>query len=233
MRDVDLASGFCFAADDLRASRSGRSAAPRGAACRRRCHRGPARAAAAGSCRCRRRRPREITARSSTLVNSAILRRCSSGNGCEQRHSRMSGWMPMPRSSLTECCVGLVLISPEPPTIGTSVRCMYSTLVAPELDAHLADRLEERQRLDVADRAADLDHADVGIAGAQHDAALDLIGDVRDHLHGRAQVVAAALLGDHALVDAPGGEIAVAARRRMRRSARSVPGPGRSRCRRR
>ena len=78
----------------------------------------------------------------------------------------MSGWMPMPRSSLTECCVGLVLISPEPPTIGTRVRCMYSTWLRPELDAHLADRLEERQRLDVAHRAADLDHADIGVARA-------------------------------------------------------------------
>jgi hypothetical protein len=34
-----------------------------------------------------------------------------------------SGWMPMPRSSFTECWVGLVLIS-EAPTVGTSVRCM-------------------------------------------------------------------------------------------------------------
>ena len=49
---------------------------------------------------------------------------------------------------------------------GTSVRCMYSAVVAAELDADLADGLEERQRLDVADRAADLDHADVGAAGA-------------------------------------------------------------------
>src|ERR1019366_5196381 len=55
-----------------------------------------------------------------------------------------------------------------------------------------------------------LHHTDVGIAGAEHDAALDLIGDVRNHLHRGTQVVAAALLGDHALVDAPSGEIAVA-----------------------
>ncbi len=67
-------------------------------------------------------------------------------------------------------------------------------LVAAELDAHLADRLEERQRLDVADRAADLDHADVGIARAELDAALDLVGDVRDDLHRGAEIVAAALL---------------------------------------
>ena len=84
-------------------------------------------------------------------------------------------------------------------------------VVAAELDAELANGFEERQRLDVADRAADFHHADVGIAGAELDGALDLVGDVRDHLHGGAEVVAAALLGDHAFVDAAGGEIAVAA----------------------
>ena len=117
----------------------------------------------------------------------------------------------MPRSSLTECCVGLVLISPEPPTIGHQRQVHVDAVVAAELDAQLADGLEERQRLDVADRAADLDHADVGAVGAELDAALDLVGDVRDHLHGRAEIVAAALLRDHALVDAAGGEVAVAA----------------------
>jgi hypothetical protein len=54
----------------------------------------------------------EMTAFSGTLVNSAILRRSSSGRCCSARQSRMSGWMPMERSSLTECWVGLVLISP-------------------------------------------------------------------------------------------------------------------------
>ena len=100
----------------------------------------------------------------------------------------------MPRSSLTECCVGLVLISPEPPTIRDQRQVDVDAAAAAQLDADLADRLEERQRLDVADRAADLDHADVGVAGAQADAALDLVGDVRNDLHGRAEVVAAPLL---------------------------------------
>ena len=54
----------------------------------------------------------EMTARSGTLVNSAIFLRSFSGRGCSQRQSRMSGWIPMERSSFTECCVGLVLISP-------------------------------------------------------------------------------------------------------------------------
>ena len=84
------------------------------------------------------------------------------------------------------------------------------TVAATEFHAQLADRLQERQRLDVTNRATDLDHADVGVAGAEQDVALDLVGDVRDHLHRRAEVIATPLLGDHALVDAAGGEVAVA-----------------------
>ena len=36
---------------------------------------------------------------------------------------------------------------------------------------------------------------------------LDGVGDVRDHLHGGAEIVAAPLLGDDVLVDAPGGDV--------------------------
>ena len=71
-------------------------------------------------------------------------------------------------------------------------------VLAAELVAHLARRLDERLRLDVADRAADLGDDDVGLrassAGLQAHPALDLVGDVRDHLHGVAEVLAAALL---------------------------------------
>ena len=76
-------------------------------------------------------------------------------------------------------------------------------------DAQLADRLEERLRLDVAHGAADLDQRDVGIAGALDDAALDLVGDVRNDLDGRAQVITTAFLAQHVLVDAAGGEVVV------------------------
>ena len=74
----------------------------------------------------------------------------------------------------------------------------------PEVGVELADRLEERQRLDVADRAADLgDHEVDGLRlGDDQDPVLDLVGDVRDHLDGRAEVVAAALAPDHRVVDA-------------------------------
>ncbi len=85
--------------------------------------------------------------------------------------------------------------------------------------AHLADRLEERQRLDIADRAADLDdhhavrrqaarcHRPGALAGDARDALLDLVRDVRDDLDGPAQVVAPALLGDDALIDASGRDV--------------------------
>ena len=63
--------------------------------------------------------------------------------------------------------------------------------------AQLPDGLEERQALDVADRAADLRDDHVGVLGQAQDPRLDLIGDMRDHLHGAAEVVAAPLLGDH------------------------------------
>src|SRR5438067_11068074 len=64
------------------------------------------------------------------------------------------------------------------------------------LAAELSDRLEERQRLDVADGAADLGDHDVGggrFGGAAY-AALDLVRDVRDHLHRRAEELSLALL---------------------------------------
>ena len=71
------------------------------------------------------------------------------------------------------------------------------------LAAELADRLEERQRLDVADRAADLADHDVavGLLGRAADAVLDLVGDVRDHLDGLAEVVALALPAQDAVPD--------------------------------
>ena len=76
----------------------------------------------------------------------------------------------------------------------------------------LADGFEERQALDVADGAADLGDDDVDVLGLgdQVDARLDLVGDVRDDLHGAAEVVAAALLADDLVVDRAGGDVAAA-----------------------
>src|SRR3546814_347774 len=79
-------------------------------------------------------------------------------------------------------------------------------LVRAALGADLADRLQERQGFDVAHGAADLHQPHVVTVGGGVDAALDLVGDVRDHLNGGAQVVAGALLADHVLVDLAGGD---------------------------
>ena len=50
------------------------------------------------------------------------------------------------------------------------------------------------------------------VVGGRHreDAVLDLVGDVRDDLHGVAEVLAAALLGDHGRVDLAGGDVGLA-----------------------
>ena len=119
-----------------------------------------------------------------------------------------SGWMPIERSAATECWVGLVFSSPDGTDVGHQRDVDEEAVVAADLVARLAGRLEERQRLDVADRAADLgdDHVDVRSAHRE-DAVLDLVGDVRDDLHGVAEVVAATLLGDDRGVDLPGRHV--------------------------
>ena len=121
--------------------------------------------------------------------------------------------MPIGSSSRTECCVGLVFSSPAAAMYGTQREMDVDRVLAADVLAELADRLEERQGLDVADRAADLDDDDVVVLGATllH-RSLDLVGDVRDHLDGRAEVVAAPLLGDDVLVDAAGRDVVRPAR---------------------
>jgi hypothetical protein len=80
-------------------------------------------------------------------------------------------------------------------------------IVAPLLQPDLADGLEEGQAFDIAHRAADLGHHDIDARlGQGADARFDLVGDVRDHLDGVAEVVAAALLLEHVPVDAAGGD---------------------------
>ena len=82
--------------------------------------------------------------------------------------------------------------------------------VMAEFDTHLANRLQKRQRLDITHRATNLDETDIGIAGALFDAFNDLIGDVRDDLHRRTEIIAAALLGDDAFVNPACRVVAVA-----------------------
>ncbi len=70
----------------------------------------------------------------------------------------------------------------------------------------LADRLEKRQPLDVAHRAADLAELEVDLVLADPQERLDLVGDVRDHLDRLAEIIAAPLFLEHGLVDAAGAD---------------------------
>ena len=83
-------------------------------------------------------------------------------------------------------------------------------MAARQLVAELADGLEKRQALDVADGAADFDQDEIRALVAGEDEFLDGVGDVRDHLHRGAQIVAAPLLGrEHVLIDAARGDVVV------------------------
>ena len=80
-------------------------------------------------------------------------------------------------------------------------------MARPAFDPQLPDRLQKGLRFNIADRAADLDQGDIGLARALDNTAFYLIGNMRDHLHRGAQIIAAPFLIDHILVNAPGGVI--------------------------
>ena len=71
----------------------------------------------------------------------------------------------MRRSSFTECCVGFVFSSPAASMNGHERDVDVHDVLRADLAPELAHRLEERQRLDVADGAADLGDHDVGGLG--------------------------------------------------------------------
>ena len=76
---------------------------------------------------------------------------------------------------------------------------------------HLTDSLQKRLALDVADGAADFRNYNVGV-GLFADGvnkALDLVGDVRNHLNSFAEVLALALLCEHIGIDLARGEVGV------------------------
>ncbi len=137
------------------------------------------------------------TAPSSTSHISAILRLFASVTGRSLRSTRASGWMPMERSAATECCVGLVFCSPEAPMNGTSETCTKKTLARPS-----SWRIWRADSMNGCDSMSPtvppisvMMTSGCGVLGRrlQAHAALDLVGDVRDDLHGVAQVLAAAL----------------------------------------
>ena len=89
--------------------------------------------------------------------------------------------------------------------VGNERDVYVEDVLAPDVLAELPDRLEERKDLDVADGATDLGDHDVDVVARERkDPLLDLVGDVRDHLHRLTEVLAFAFLGEHRLVDRTG-----------------------------
>jgi len=75
-------------------------------------------------------------------------------------------------------------------------------VLAAQLVAQLAQRLDERQALNVAHRAADLAQHEIEPIGVGLRELLDRIGDMRDDLDRRAEIIAAPFLGDDVAIDA-------------------------------
>src|SRR3984893_15141724 len=77
--------------------------------------------------------------------------------------------------------------------------------LASQFVAELANRLEKRQALDVADRAADLANHEILAVEVGQDKLLDRSGDWGNHLHRRAEIFAAPLAADPRRIDPAGG----------------------------
>src|SRR5690606_3319374 len=73
--------------------------------------------------------------------------------------------------------------------------------------AELADRFEERQPLNIADGAADLDEDEILIIKVGGGEILDRVGDMRNDLDGTAEIVAAPLFADDGLINPPRGDV--------------------------
>ena len=71
------------------------------------------------------------------------------------------------------------------PDVGEQCHMDVECVILADFLLDLANRLQERQTLDVADRAADLRDDHIGVIRLRHivDTLLDLICDMRDHLH--------------------------------------------------
>lgn len=89
---------------------------------------------------------------------------------------------------------------------------------ARQVVAELADRLHERHRLDITHRAADFADDEVVLVITFGHEILDLVGDMRNDLNGRAEIVAAAFLVDDVLVDAASGDVVGLGRRTPRKA---------------
>ena len=102
----------------------------------------------------------------STLQNRAIFSPCPRGRSARSvRQIRMSGWMPICRSWPTRVLRRLGLQLAGRLQVGDQRQVDVQAVLLADVERELADRLQERQALDVADRAADLGDDDVHVVG--------------------------------------------------------------------
>ena len=154
-----------------------------------------------------------MTADFRTLQNRAIFSRSLSGIGRSQRHSSTSGWTPRLASSRTDCWVGLVLSSPAAAIHGT--RVVWTLTVWSRPRSFRSWRIDSMNgRLSMSPTVPPISQMTKSqLVGVGEREFLDRVGDVRDDLDGRAEIVAAPLLGDDVAVDAAGGDVVRLARR--------------------
>ena len=121
-----------------------------------------------------------------------------------------------PVSSFTLCCVGLVLSSPR----RRDVRHQRQVDVErrsrgrrPSASWRMASRNGRLSMSPTVPPTSPMQTSKPSAASRMR--RFDLVGDVRDHLHRAAEVVAAALLLDHRVVDLAGGEVVLLASSRV------------------
>ncbi len=76
-----------------------------------------------------------------------------------------------------------------------------------KLIPQLADGFKEGQAFDIADGAADFADTEIFVGQIAFDKFLDRIGDMRNDLNRRAEIIAAAFLGDDRRINLAGGDV--------------------------
>ena len=154
-----------------------------------------------------------MTASLSMSQNRASFSFISSDKGRSVRQTMMSGWIPMLRSSLTLCWVGLVFSSPAAPMYGTRVTWMYKTSLRPTsfLIWRMASQERQASMSPTVPPISVMTIVRIVVVADSIDAVLDFIGDVRDDLDGMAQIIAAAFFLQDRPVNLAGRDVGVLA----------------------
>ena len=112
-------------------------------------------------------------------------------------------WLNTTRTKLCNAVLsGLCLLLTTWPDKRHQSDMQVTHIVAACFVTKLTDCLQEGQNLNVAHSAAHFGDHNIGVIGSNTaNTALDLVGDVRDNLHGLSEVVATSFSGKNCLVD--------------------------------